>query len=140
MTSPQRRTNVPSRKAVATARRVEDALIRAWGRDRVEASTDTDSTTFARVPHDGEPLVRVVVNRRGDVTVLLDGFECDEDWERVVATLEAPEVVTVHRGQNWVHCFVLDGPGGSAAFYVIGSEASGDSSTRRWLRALPGWE
>jgi hypothetical protein len=81
----------------------------------------------------------LVVNGRGDVSILLDNFDYDDDWRSVIDTLGSPRIADVHETETGVHSFILDGPGGTALFTAVDGRPITDADTEGWLRSLPGW-
>jgi hypothetical protein len=128
-----------SETATRVAADVEQRCVAAFGRALVKSLDVGTATTIRALGSGAEPLLLVVVNGRGDVSVSLDSYEYDGDWRAAVDTLGSPRLADVHRSEAGVHCFVLDGPGGSALFTEMDERAISDADTDRWLRSLPGW-
>jgi len=119
---------------------VEARLTAAFGRQTIERVLVGTATTFRRAALGDEPLVLVIVNGRGDVSVLLDNFVHDDDWRAAVDTLQSPGVVDVHHGEAGIHCFVLNGPGGAVLFTADDEQdAISATETEAWLRGLDCW-
>jgi hypothetical protein len=125
--------------AGATVTRIEHALVQAFGRDRIETSTAEGSTNLRRRSLDGEPQLVVTVTAGREVSVLLDDFEFGDEWQLAIQALASPRLVDVHRGEGWVHCFVLDGPEGPALFTLRDDHDPSAAQTEGWLRSLDGW-
>jgi len=123
----------------ASVTRIEDTLVEAFGRDRIHVSTAEGSNSIHRQTLDGEPHLVVAVNDQGEVRVLLDDFEYDDEWQLAIQALVSPRLVDVHRGEGWVHCFVLDGPEGPALFTLRDDGDPSAAQTEAWLRSLDGW-
>lgn len=130
----------PTGKAVAVAAHVEEVVNEAWGPDHVFKSADSGWLTFSRLADHAEPSARVAVSPKGKVTVLIDGFECDEYWQPAVLAVARPRLVFVHGNEKWVHCFGLDGGAGTVAFWATSETAIDDENTLRWLQSLDDWD
>jgi hypothetical protein len=130
-------------KSSASAARVaveaENHCAAAFGRDRIEITAVEGATTIRRKSIGTEPLLMLVVNGRGDVSILLDNFDYDDDWRSAIDTLGSPRIADVHETEAGVHCFILDGPGGTALFTAVDERPITDADTEGWLRSLPGW-
>jgi hypothetical protein len=126
-------------RASQVAAEVERLCGQTFGNARVERRDAGAAAAISRKSSDGEPLLLVAVNGRGDVTLWLDNYESDDEWRGVIETLAAPRLTDAHEYEGGVHCFVIDGPGGTALFTESDERHIDGADTRSWLRALPGW-
>lgn len=125
--------------AARVADHAEARLVDAFGADSVERGDADGTTRLRRIPSGHEPLLLLVVDKEGRVTVRVDDYEHDGDWQAALDTLHSPQVMDVHGGDGWIHCFALDGPGGPVLFTNAGEPGLPATRTEEWLRGLDGW-